>query len=332
MSTKYLYKVNSLDDIRNLPGDAGIGVLNGIPFVRSDAGLFPLALTAPATQYYVDPQNGDDANDGRSWGSAFASFDALDDILDDGDTIYFSGVYKGNWDAPYKNDVSLIGVANTPRQATDGGVANGAGATWLSVDTPVAAPLLTINKQAWRVENIFFNNQATANPCILLLRDAETPEADASHAAIIGCKFTGADDGIQQSGGVSFVKILGNAFKDFAGAGDIAISSVTGAGVGSFIEWEIAYNTFHGNVHNIIAAMGAASRIHHNFFVKIGNTITSTSIINLTGGNHVTVDQNVFGHASVEAPNDTLYVDGTACLWIANQCSNEVRYLKPDEA
>jgi hypothetical protein len=338
MATRYIQKYPDITayagGVRNLPNAAGFvyNTADDRVYVNGDGTLRPLASDRGyGTAYFVDPQNGAAAHSGLSWGEAFADFSSLDSILDHGDTIYFSGVYKGNWEAPYKNDVSLIGVANTPRQATDSGVANGAGATWLSADTPVAADLLTITKQAWLIENIFFNNADTTHADILLLRDAETPEADASHASILGCKFTGTNDGIQQSGGVSFVTIKGCTFFNFAGSGDIAISSVTGAGVGTGLEWDISYNVFHDNVHNIIVPLNCG-RIHHNWFVKVGHAVTSTSIINLTSAGHVTVDQNVLGHASVEAPNNTLYIDGTACLWIANQCSNEVRYEKPDEA
>jgi hypothetical protein len=331
MSTQFIQKFPRLVDIPDNPFHAGIGQVGGSLYARMAGSLVLLGAQTAGQEWFIDPQNGSDSNNGTSWGDAFASPDPLDDLLDHGDIIYFRGVYKGNWNAPYKNDVTLIGVANTPRQATDSGVANGAGATWLSLDSAAASPLLQINKQAWKVVNIFFNNASTSKPCILLMRDAETPEADASHAVIAGCKFTGTDDGVKQSGGVSFVRLLGNTFFNFTGSGDIAISSETGAGVGTGLEWEIAYNVFHDNVHNIIVPLNCG-RIHHNWFVKVGHAVTSTSIINLTSAGHVTVDHNIMGHAAVEAPNDTLYVDGTACLWIANECSDAVRYGKPDES
>jgi hypothetical protein len=289
-----------------------------------------LGSSKGGTVYYIDPQNGSASYDGLSWEKAKVSFDALDSILDHGDTILFRGVYKGNWTTPEKNDVSIIGVMNTPRQATSDGVANGAGSTWLSLASPTTAPLLKILGQAWTVQNIFFNNAATAYPDIWLHRD-ESAGQDASHALIQGCKFTGSDDGIKQSGGCNYVRILDNVFFGFAGAGDIAISSESGTGDGTGYQWEIARNLFEGNVHNIIVPMNAAT-IHDNTFVKVGHTITSTSMIDLTSAGHVIVHDNVMGHAAVESPNDTLYVDGTACLWINNKCSDGVKYTKPDNA
>jgi hypothetical protein len=283
-------------------------------------------IAPPGVIYFVDPQNGSASNDGLSWASPFAAFSSLDAILDHGDTILFRGVFKGNWTAPYVNDITLRGVANTPRQATDSGVANGAGATWLSLASPAVDNLLTIVKQSWTIENIFFNNADTTKADILLLRDAGTPEADASHALIQGCKFTGTHDGIQQSGGVSFVRILNCVFFGFAGSGDTAISNVTGTGSGSMVEWEIGYNTFHGNVHNIVVPLGPAGRIHHNYFVVVDNTITSTSVINILNAAKVVVDNNVIGRTSTGSPNATLFVDGTACIWIANQCSDAVKF------
>src|SRR3990167_1044689 len=85
----------------------------------------------PGTAWYVDPQNGSDTsapNTGRSWAAAKATMDAVFDesAFSDGDTIYLTGVLREHASTPthavsttrYVHDVSVIGVGNTPRQAT----------------------------------------------------------------------------------------------------------------------------------------------------------------------------------------------------------------------
>jgi len=314
---------------RRQGGDVMVVASGGQILVESGGGIiFP--NPNGATDYYVDAQNGLAANDGLSWGTPFAAFSSLDTLLDHGDRIFFTGAYKGNWTAPNKNDVTLIGCGNTPRQATSDGVANGGGATWLSLASPAASPLLKILGQGWTVANIFFNNSDTTMPDVWLHRN-ESLGQDASHAYIVGCKFTGTDDGIKQSGGVSFVKIIGCTFFNFAATGDIAISSETGTGDGTGLNWEIAGCMFHDNVHNIVIPLNVAN-IHDNVFVKVGHAVTSTSIINLNGGAHNMIHDNAFGHVAVASPNDTLYVAGTADIWSNNKCSDGVRYEKPDES
>ena len=293
----------------------------------SDASI----KVSPGISYYVDPQNGDDDRSGRSWTKAFASFDALDDILADGDTINFRGVYKGNWTAPNVNDVTLVGVANQPRQATSDGVANGAGATWLSLASPAVDNLLKIYGQSWHIKNIFFNNSDTTKADVWLHRN-ESLSQDASHAIIEGCRFTGTCYGIKQSGGVSYVRLLDNFFFNFAGSGDTAIASESGTGDGTGIWWEIARNRFSDNVHSLVIPLNVAD-IHHNLFVAVGHVVTATSLINTTSGGHNTIHDNVFSGVVPDAsPNDTLFVAGTADHYSNNQGTTAAIYGKPDEA
>ena len=298
------------------------------------AGDFQSTNSAPLLKnyrngvtYFVDPQNGSDAGGsatGKTWAKAFASFDALDDILDDGDTIYLSGVYKGNWDAPYKNDVSIIGMANTPRQATDGGVANGGGATWLSTDTPAAGHLLKINRQGWTVANIYFNNASTTSgdSCIQLYRDGLTPEADASHATILGCKFTGAEDGILGTNGPNFVTIRGCEFNGFAGTGDTAITLSTPSGQGTNSHWQIKDNAFLGNKNHISA--GAAGAWHNA--VITGNSFSwkqagaTTTVLQVDLGTiavNCIVMGNYFQNAHAETGSGAMFLpQDTANSWL----------------
>ncbi len=293
--------------------------------VRNLAGL--------ANTWYVAPQSGSDSHDGRSWGTAFASMSPLDALLGHGDTVYLSGVLRQQWTAPYKNDVSIIGVGNTPRQATSGGTANGGGATWLSPATGVdnTLALLKIMLQAWHVENIFFNNAATGAPSILIFRDGETPEADASHATIRGCRFNGTDDGILASGGPNFVRIQDCMFSGFSGSGDTAIKAVVGAGQGVNFGWIIEGCVFYDNVNHILAPL-VNGTIRDNNFIVVGNATTATIACSLTGGAKNSVYSNMFNRPTASSPNATLYVGGTSDVWSNNYGTDAIFFDVPDNS
>jgi hypothetical protein len=287
--------------------------------ITVEAGGQINVIAPPSAIYFVDPQNGSASSDGLSWASPFAAFSSLDTILDHGDTILFRGMFDGAWTAPTKNDISLIGVANLPRQATDGGVHNGAGATWLN--TAVAAPCLTITSQAWRVENIYFNNSDTTDnsSCLKLLNDNST---DAGHAVISGCKFIGEEHGIVSSGGVGYVQIIGCEFQNFDAAGDTAIKPMTGGGYGTDSFWLIKDNYFHNNVNHISAAatgaLWSARIIGNQFSWKQNGAVTTTLQVDLgtTAVNCIVMD-NYFQNAHAEAASATMFLpQDTANSWL----------------
>lgn len=75
MSTRFITKVGSLDDIQNFPEDGGIAFYLGQLFARTEAGLFALNAAPVGLNVYIDPANGDDANDGFTPASAKATLD-----------------------------------------------------------------------------------------------------------------------------------------------------------------------------------------------------------------------------------------------------------------
>lgn len=284
-------------------------------------------------EWFVYPDGGSDRNSGKNWTEAFASMSPLDDLLGHGDTIYLSGVLRQHWTtAPYKNDVSIIGVENQPRQATSGGVANGAGATWLSPTSVTnTSPLVKVFLQGWRFENIFFNNAATTAPSILLYRDGEAVEADASHAQIVGCVFNGTDDGIQASGGPNYVTIRDCRFHGFGGSGDTAISNTTGAGIGVNHGWLIENNVFFDNTNHVVVPL-VNGTVRRNNFIVVGNTTTATIALSLTGGSGNSVYENMFNRPVNTSPNATLYVGGTNDVWSQNYGSDNIFFGVPDNS
>ncbi len=235
-------------------------------------------LPVRGTTYYVDPQNGSDAGDvdGKSWDRAFASMTPLDTILVNGDVIYLSGVLRQQWVAPQDVfDVTIIGVAGRHRQATDGGVPTGGGATWLEPDTEVAAtPILRLREQGWTIYNIFFNHTAGDAACIKLHRTEAAAAMDASHVTIAGCRFGGGSPAIEDYGGHTNVHIVDCVFHDCVYA-----IRVTNQGIAIPSKWLVEDCHIQPCTNGIVGAW-VDSRFRNNYIEK-----STTTTINAASGN-----------------------------------------------
>lgn len=265
-------------------------------------------LTNP--DYWVRPQ-GPNANNNNpgTYESPFASMDGVTKYLTPGITIGLQGTLFQNWAPPAVNDITIIGMANQPRQATDSGIPNGGGATWLNVThttTPTATPLLKIGgaatetkvSQAWKLQNIYMNNAATGatTSCIELMRgDGAGADVgrDASHFSLIGCKLTGGNFGIRDSGGASFVLIDNCEFFNFAGSGDTAIKEGTDTDVALPLQWVIQNCRFWNNTVHMTIPLSSAV-IQGNSFGYIGSSITTTTQMTLTSGKNNSIHANYF--------------------------------------
>lgn len=205
---------------------------------------------------YVFPQSGDDNNAGTE-DAPLRTMGSLTSRLEAGMVVGVFGVITEEWSAPLVNDITIVGLGNLPRQATTSGVPNGGGATWLS-PTGGTAALLTVNGQGWSVQNLYFNNSATAAPCIDLVTVGDPPlEADAAHFTLINCILTGTDNGLDATDGTNFVRLINCTFFGFSGSGDIAINAT--GGVGTLLDWRILGCKFFNNSANITAALSHAT-------------------------------------------------------------------------
>ncbi len=250
----------------------------------------------------------------------FQSFAAAGGALRAGMTIGFQGVTFENWTTPVINDITIVGVADQPRQATDSGVANGGGATWLNPST-VASPLVDLAgntsdapTQAWRFQNIFFNNAGDA-ACVRLQR--LITGSDSSHASFYGCKFTGADSGIQ-TGEILFLTVVGCAFFDFIGTTDTGIEASIAGGIANppYLSWVIQNNVFTNNVNHIVGALRNATITGNSFSWK-GRSVTTTLQLNLTGGINNIVMGNYFGVAHAETGSAGMFLpQNTLNSWL----------------
>lgn len=261
------------------------------------ASATPLSTVQPSL--YVNSLTGSDGYDGQTPATAVATIGQAVSLARNGSTIGIFGVFREYVTAPLGlQDVTIIGMANTPRQATSGGVANGGGATWLSPSTVTnASDLLTIRGQGWSIQNVFFNNAGTTSADVRLLRSGtgDPPgDPDASHASFVGCKFTGTNLGIEDEGGCAFVSIVGCEFFNFTGTGDCAIKN-TSTAIAAPLQWRIFNCAFWGNVNHIIAAASG--------WVIKGCTFkaATTTQIDFTGGTAPNiVQQNAFSIAAAD--------------------------------
>lgn len=264
---------------------------------------------------WVRPQNVSSLGQTGTYTQPYGSMAAAP--LVSGMTVGLQGVLREEYTGPIINDVTIVGVANYPRQATTSGVANGAGATWISPTTVTnTAALCNVRGQSWRFVNLYFNNSATTAPCVMLTvsgtGDPPT-DPDASGASFYNCVFTGADDGLSSTGLPNYVTIDGCTFFNFAGAGDTAISYAVGGGIKTLWQWTIANCNFENNVHNIVAGLNGAN-LTNNTFHYIGNTVTSTSLVILTNGQNNNVMLNKFTMAETTG-TATIFQGGTNDAW-----------------
>jgi hypothetical protein len=255
------------------------------------------ALTNP--DFWVRPQavRSDVAADG-SYERPFGSMSAVSAKLVPGVVVGLLGVLNEEYTSPLGvNDVTVVGMANTPRQATTSGVPNGGGATWLSPATVTnSAALIRVQGQGWTLSNIYFNSSATANGCIQPYTTGDPPTAaDGAHLLVDGCILTGAAFGVYASGGTNFVTIQNSSLFGFSGSGDIAIAQTAGAGIGTLLGWKVLNCRFWGNASNIVMPFNQGTI--RNCIITNGTAAN----INLTGGTAPNfVQQNVFNIAAAD--------------------------------
>lgn len=215
--------------------------------------------------WYLFPQGG-----GPAGAHTFQTFAALSPRLRSRDTILLSGVLREQATTPLGVfDVTIIGAANKPRQATSGGVPAGGGASWLAPTSPVAlTPLISVLEQGWEFNNIQMAPVAGA-PCIWLRRQESATIPDASHCRIISCYFsTGGAGGI----GIGLGETSRNRIEDCdfdaldGGGNGVGIGYVTDGGFAVNTMNHIIGNRFHAGTNFDIQFPGTKCLIENNIF------------------------------------------------------------------
>src|SRR5574340_945068 len=227
--------------------------------------------------WYLFPQGGGPRG-------SFSTFADLKPNLRDRDLVLLSGVLKEQVVAPVVYDVTIIGAADTPRQATNSGVPTGGGASWLAPTSPVAAtPLIRVVAQGWSFVNIQMAPVASA-ACITFDRRETTALPDSSHGSVEGCYFSAGGSG---GFGVEVIETK-RIFIDgcqFEGLGT-AIKSTAGAGITEPSHYQIRNNTFIQNTNDIILKLNY-SLIYNNFFRTPGSGATQVIKVDGTTGKNM---------------------------------------------
>lgn len=261
-----------------------------------DRGNFDLDIPITGQKWFVDTINGSDTHSGKSWkrGKSFLTVAKAFEKIVSGDSVVIQGVVREQLLAPQDIfDIKIIGGANRPRQATDGGVATGGGACWIAPAAPTAAtPLLELREQAWTLRNIFMASPADA-AAVKLHREETATYADASHASFVGCHFAGFL-AIEDYGGQSNVLIDDCQFAGLAGAGGGALK-VTNQGIAIPSRYLIQHSRFLENVNQIVGAF-VDSVIRYNQIHK-----ATTTTVNLATGNVGLRNQVLFNYFNIAA-------------------------------
>lgn len=261
--------------------------------------------------FYLFPQGG-----GPAGAFTFATFAALAPHLKSRDTIILSGVLREQAVCPVGvYDVTVIGAANKPRQATNGGVPTGGGASWLAPTSPTAStPLIRVIEQGWSFINIQFAPVA-ASACITFDRRESATIPDSSHGLVSGCYFsTGGSAGH----GVELIEVKKIVIEDcifeaLTGAGGHAIKSTAGAGIANVNHCEILRNKFVQNANDIFV-VGDRCLVKDNVFYST-NPVTAGNRVNFAGGTDTAVLDNFFKDVSADITIAKGYKPGTTGHW-----------------
>jgi hypothetical protein len=265
--------------------------------------------------WYAHGQNGSDSSSGLSPSAPFSTIARALTFLNHGDILVLSGVFKEQVVAPLKYDVTVIGGANRPRQATNGGVATGGGASWLAPASPTATtPLIRVIAQGWNFINIQFAPVA-ASACITFDRRETAAIPDSSHGVVSGCYFTtggAAGHGVELIE-VKNVLIENCIFEALTGAGGHAIKSTAGLGIANTQNGIIRGNKFLQNANDIYVA-GDRYLVEGNKFYST-NPITAGNRVNFLGGTDTAVLDNSFKDVAADVTIAKGYVPGTTGQW-----------------
>lgn len=304
---------------------------SGGAFTAADQASLAQAFTQINADFYVDGNNGFNGNPGTSQGLAFRTMSGTTQALLAAKflrpswpiTIAVAGVLQEEYSSPKVNQVRVVGAQGYPVQATTSGVANGGGATWLSPSSGTGA-LFQPNGQGWILENMFLNNSATAAGCVKLVNAGDPPLSNCSESFILrGCRLTGADDGVAALDLPNHVLIEKCQFFGFSGAGDLGISSATGAGTGTLLNWTIQDCDFLGNTGHITAGFSGAT-IRRNRFSYIWNGVTTTTQVILTGGANNSVHGNYMDIPYTTNGISQMFLLGTNDRWYDNRFATAV--------
>lgn len=260
--------------------------------------------------WYLFPQGGGPRG-------AFSTFADLSPNLRNRDTVLISGVLREQVIAPLVYDVSIIGAADEPRQATNAGVPTGGGASWLAPLVPVAlTPLIRVIAQGWSFSNLQMAPVAGA-ACITFDRRETAILPDSSHGSVDNCYFTtGGASGFGIEGiEVKRLRIEDCVFEALTGATGVGIKTTAGSGIAAPNHWTIRNNRFVQGINDISCAALTFSLIEKNIFYSTNPIEGGTRVVltGATGRNRVLLNQ--FSDIAADVTIAKGYTPATGDVW-----------------
>lgn len=287
-----------------------VGLWREIRQDARDLGISSNRLGRINNVWWIFPQ-------GNGPRGAYSTITEIKANLRSRDLIVIGGVLRDQCQFPLDvYDLTIIGAANRPRQATSGGTATGGGATWMAPTSPTAlTPLAEVRAQGYQFENISFTPH-TSSAAIRLTRSASVDTIDAGHAIIRGCLISGQGGsgqiGIEDNGGSGFVLVEDCRFQLLTGTAILGLN--TAAAVPR--DWHIRNNRFNGNT-NAIAMSLTESLIEWNKIRQTANDAANkVNLVSVAGqGSNNQVLRNLFSDAAANVTIAKGYKPGTGDVW-----------------
>lgn len=259
-----------------------------------------------------------DGHEGRAPQDGFATIAYALTKMSSYDILVLDGVFREQCVAPQDVfDCKIIGAGNNPRQATDGGVATGGGASWLAPSSPTATtPLLKLREQAWKLGNIQMAPVASS-ACVRVSRAETATDMDGGHTAFVDMYMVGGGAngiGIEDVGGCGYVTVDNCRFQAL---GDTAIKGIS-TGIAIPLSWKIRNNSFQQNLNDIKMSLSYAE-ILYNRFLTAGagatNKVISTTALSTQGGNNQVLF-NTFNNSEAQIAPGSGYTGAATDLWL----------------
>lgn len=312
---------NSYTDFPNGVTSFGIPVFGGGPgkFVTSAYGrtwFVNASTTVPASGW----QAGSDGFSGTSPTSPFLTMTKAFAVVSDGDVINFTGKLTEQLVTPVQVfDVWVNGCGNRPRHA-DSTPAGGqyAAAQWAPPASggTAAQATLRVLQQGWRFTNFLMTAIDTNAACLELVRNAAAgdSERDASHASVLGMRFSGAGVGIRSGVAGTFTEIVYNVEVGYSQFDNMttAMSGINGN------QWYIHDNVFAPNTNQIIMALQNSLITRNSIgpFTAAGNSggvdLNGGAGTNQVTGNNLSGTYSIAGGYRVGGAGDNWYGNATS--------------------
>lgn len=278
-------------------------------------GIYP-KQGGEGNAWYVDSDNGNDSNSGRSWGQSFLTIQAASTACSSYDTIYVRGATifsEAVTTSAAKTNVRLIGMSDSMRRPN---LMSGA----------TGSSCIVLIGRDWEIHNFMFQASANTVPLVDIQEDGTN---NGSGAVINNCYFHGvgnAHSAIRLYGGAVQVKITNNHFTDFYGKTHAGYeATVWGDGyVQSAVHCIIKNNIFTDNLDSLSLQM-VSCLVEGNHFTKAGYAQATTTSLNTvgfgsSGGNIVT--RNTFDVAGNAVTHTNGFWGVADDVWSGNYCSD----------